>query len=156
MLASFRNRSASSLLMKMQLLTWNNAKPTPGPDTRPASSMVVGAGCRGENPRLRRREKNVLDFPFYRPGVCTYDGIVAFARRAAFCSLASSSRPMRTSPQVPIVSPQRAHLTRLSLVAWSGTMNLLLPQLRHLSGAGSGMALAVHSAQRCCWRLLQI
>src|SRR5437588_4818386 len=28
--------------MKMQLLTWNNAKPTPGPDTRPASSIVVG------------------------------------------------------------------------------------------------------------------
>src|SRR2546430_2336085 len=72
-LAGFRNRSASSLLMKMQLLTWNNAKPTPGPDTRPASSMVVGAGCRGENPRLRRREKNVLDFPFYRPGVYTHD-----------------------------------------------------------------------------------
>ena len=57
--------------MKMQLLTWNNAKPTPGPDTRPASFMVVGAGCRGENPRLRRREKNVLDFPFYRSGVST-------------------------------------------------------------------------------------
>ncbi len=29
-------------------------------------SMVTGAGCRGENPRLRRREKNVLDSPFYR------------------------------------------------------------------------------------------
>src|SRR5436309_9690250 len=42
MLASFRNRSASSLLMKMQLLRWNNAEPTPGPDTRPASSMVQG------------------------------------------------------------------------------------------------------------------
>src|SRR5437667_2590019 len=41
-LASFRNRSASSLLMKMQLLRWNNAEPTPGPDTRPASSMVQG------------------------------------------------------------------------------------------------------------------
>src|SRR5438876_7132784 len=62
-LASFGNRSASSLLMKMQLLRWNNAEPTPGPDTRPASSMVAGTGCRGENPRLRRREKNVLDIP---------------------------------------------------------------------------------------------
>jgi len=41
-LASFRNRSASSLLLKMNLLRWNNAKPTPGPDTRPASSMVQG------------------------------------------------------------------------------------------------------------------
>jgi len=60
---------------------------------------------------------------------------------------------MRTSPQVPIVSPQWAHLTSLSLVAWSGTMNLLLPQLRHLSGAGPGMALAVHSAQHCCLAL---
>jgi len=65
-LASFGNRSASSLLMKMQLLRWNNAEPTPGPDTRPASSMVAGTGCRGENPRLRRREKNVLDIPSYR------------------------------------------------------------------------------------------
>src|SRR5437667_6999876 len=52
--------------MKMQLLRWNNGGPTPGPDTRPASSMVTGAGCRGENPRLRRREKNVLDIPSYR------------------------------------------------------------------------------------------
>jgi hypothetical protein len=68
-LASFRNRSASSLLiMKMQLLRWNNAEPTPGPDTRPASSMVRGTGCRGENPRLRRRKKNVLDIPSYRTG----------------------------------------------------------------------------------------
>ena len=33
--------------------------------------MVTGAGCRGENPRLRRREKNVLDNAFYRSGVCT-------------------------------------------------------------------------------------
>jgi len=67
-LASFRNRSASSLLLKMNLLRWNHAKPTPGPDTRPASSMVTGAGCRGENPRLRRRQKNVLDIPSYRTG----------------------------------------------------------------------------------------
>src|SRR5437667_8853170 len=67
--AGFRNRSASSLLMKMNLLRWNNAEPTPGPDTRPASSMVAGTGCRGENPRLRRREKNVLDIPSYRTGV---------------------------------------------------------------------------------------
>src|SRR2546427_7930535 len=68
-LASFRNRSASLLLLKMNLLRWNHAKPTPGPDTRPASSMVTGAGCRGENPRLRRRQKNVLDIPSYRTGV---------------------------------------------------------------------------------------
>src|SRR5205809_5433964 len=72
-LASFRNRSASSLLLKMQLLRWNNAKPTPGPDTRPASSMVTGAGCRGENPRLRRREKNVLDIPSYRTALVLID-----------------------------------------------------------------------------------
>src|SRR6266852_7264144 len=71
-LASFRNRSALSLLMNMQLLRWSKAKPTPGPDTRPASSMVTGAGCRGENPRLRRREKNVLDIPSYRTGDCTH------------------------------------------------------------------------------------
>ncbi len=33
--------------------------------------MVTGTGCRGENPRLRRREKNVLDIPSYRTGVST-------------------------------------------------------------------------------------
>jgi len=30
--------------------------------------MLRGAGCRELNPRLRRREKNILDIPFYRPG----------------------------------------------------------------------------------------
>jgi hypothetical protein len=32
--------------------------------------MVRGAGCHEINLRIRRREKNVLDIPFYRPGVC--------------------------------------------------------------------------------------
>jgi hypothetical protein len=39
------------------------------PDTRRASSMVRGAGCHEINLRIRRREKNVLDIPFYRSGV---------------------------------------------------------------------------------------
>jgi hypothetical protein len=30
--------------------------------------MLRGAGCREPNPRLRRREKNVLDIPLYRTG----------------------------------------------------------------------------------------
>src|SRR5271157_4919407 len=54
----------------MQLLRWNN-RITQGHDTRRASSMVRGAGWREPNPRLRRREKNVLDIPLYRPGVYT-------------------------------------------------------------------------------------
>jgi hypothetical protein len=33
--------------------------------------MVRGAGCHEINLRIRRREKNVLDIPFYRPGVYT-------------------------------------------------------------------------------------
>src|SRR4029077_8571225 len=49
----------------MPLLRWRN----PGHDTRRASSMVRGAGCREINLRIRRREKNVLDIPFYRSGV---------------------------------------------------------------------------------------
>src|SRR6266705_1767002 len=49
----------------MQLLRWNN----PGHDTTPASSMVRGAGGREPNPRLRRREKNVLDIPLYRTAI---------------------------------------------------------------------------------------
>src|ERR1700693_4006707 len=32
-------------------------------DTRRASSMVRGTGCRETNLRVRRREKNVLDIP---------------------------------------------------------------------------------------------
>ena len=35
--------------------------------------MVRGAGCREINPRLRRREKNVLDIPFYRSGIYTHN-----------------------------------------------------------------------------------
>ena len=66
-LIQFRNGLASSLLTKMQLLRWNN----PGHDTTPASSMVRGAECREINLRIRRREKNVLDIPFYRPGHIT-------------------------------------------------------------------------------------
>jgi hypothetical protein len=31
--------------------------------------MVRGAGCHEINLRIRRREKNVLDIPFYRSGV---------------------------------------------------------------------------------------
>ena len=30
--------------------------------------MVRGAGCREPNPRIPRREKNVLDMPSYRSG----------------------------------------------------------------------------------------
>ena len=48
----------------MPLLRWSN----PGHDTRRASSLVRGAGSRELNSRLRRREKNVLDIPFYRAG----------------------------------------------------------------------------------------
>jgi hypothetical protein len=48
----------------MPLLRWSN----PGHDTRRASSLVRGAECRELNSRIRRREKNVLDIPFYRPG----------------------------------------------------------------------------------------
>ena len=48
----------------MPLLRWSN----PGHDTRRASSLVRGAGCREINLRIRRREKNVLDIPFYRSG----------------------------------------------------------------------------------------
>lgn len=48
----------------MQLLRGNH----PGHNTTRASSMVREAGCREPSPRIRRREKNVLDMPSYRPG----------------------------------------------------------------------------------------
>jgi len=62
-LIQFRNWLASSLLTRCSC--WDGI--TQGHDTTRASSMVRGAGCREPNPRLRRREKNVLDIPLYRP-----------------------------------------------------------------------------------------
>src|SRR5207249_9762483 len=49
--------------------------------------------------------------------------------------------PTRTSPHRPIPAPQSAQVTRLSSVEWSGTTNLLLPHLRHLSGEACVSAL---------------
>ena len=67
-LASFRNRSALSLLMNMQLLRWSKAKPT-GQDTRlERQSYRTRDCCREPSPRFRRRKKNVLDIPSYRTG----------------------------------------------------------------------------------------
>ena len=37
--------------------------------------MVRGAGCREINLRIRRREKNVLDIPFYRSGDYTQNPV---------------------------------------------------------------------------------
>src|SRR5207244_9357641 len=63
-------------------------------------------------------------------------------------ALASLRMPTRTSPQRPIPAPQQVQVTRLSFVAGSGTMNLLLPHSRHLRGA-FGMARAVHPYFLC-------
>src|SRR5438046_1642649 len=67
---------------------------------------------------------------------------------AALFLLASSSMPTRTSPHRPISAPQSVQVTMLSFVEWAGTVSLLLPHLRHLSGEacvsaliGSGMTL---------------
>src|SRR2546428_13485814 len=67
---------------------------------------------------------------------------------AALFLLASSRMPTRTSPHRPISAPQSVQVTMLSLVEWAGTVSLLLPHLRHLSGKagvsaliGSGMTL---------------
>jgi len=57
-LASFRNRSALSLLMNMQLLRWSNAKPeTTGQDTRLERDSYSDKGLDAANhkPRFRRR-----------------------------------------------------------------------------------------------------
>src|SRR5438034_2779025 len=67
---------------------------------------------------------------------------------AALFLLASSRMPTRTSPHRPISAPQSVQVTMLPLVEWAGTVSLLLPHLRHLSGKacvsaliGSGMTL---------------
>jgi hypothetical protein len=68
-LASFRNRSALSLLLHMQLLRWSKAKPeTTGHKTRASLLSDKGLDAANHNPRFRRREKNVLDIPSYRTG----------------------------------------------------------------------------------------
>jgi len=66
-LASFRTRSASSLLMKMHLLRWIN----PRHNTPRASSIANGLDVANQTRASRRREKNVLDMPSYRSGHCT-------------------------------------------------------------------------------------
>jgi hypothetical protein len=63
-LASFRTRSASSLLMKMHLLRWIN----PRHNTPRASSIANGLDVANQTRASRRREKNVLDMPSYRAG----------------------------------------------------------------------------------------
>jgi hypothetical protein len=49
----------------MQLLRWNN----PGAGHQTSVFHGERAGCHEINLRIRRREKNVLDIPFYRLGV---------------------------------------------------------------------------------------
>jgi len=60
---------------------------------------------------------------------------------AALFLLASSRMPTRTSPHRPISAPQSVQVTMLSLVEWAGTVSLLLPHLRHLSGKACVSAL---------------
>jgi hypothetical protein len=63
-LTAFETDRRRRYYVKMPLLRWSN----PGHDTRRASSLVRGAGCREIDLHIRRREKNVLDIPFYRSG----------------------------------------------------------------------------------------
>src|SRR5436189_1388690 len=103
----------------MQLLQWNN----PGQDTRRASSMVRGAGCREINPRLRRRDKNVLDIPFYRSGVCA---TLRFC--FAFCRV--DKRNGDLSPTEASFSPLKLlHIWKLSrlsrFVSWQPLLTAL-------------------------------
>jgi len=60
---------------------------------------------------------------------------------AALFLLASSRMPTRTSPHRPISAPQSVQVTMLPLVEWAGTVSLLLPHLRHLSGEACVSAL---------------
>ena len=48
-LASFRNRSALSLLMKMQLLRWNKAKPKPKARLKTGASLISDKGLDAAN-----------------------------------------------------------------------------------------------------------
>src|SRR5580765_4323539 len=69
----------------MPLLRWSN----PGHDTRRATSLVRGAGCRETDLRIRRRENNVLDIPFYRSG--DYANYPAASRSTRVGSLEGAS-----------------------------------------------------------------
>jgi len=66
-LLSFTNRSASSLLVKMQPLRWNNAKPIPGHDPRPAPSTTErGLDVAEISPPSGRGRSIFLTSTFYR------------------------------------------------------------------------------------------
>ena len=56
--------------------------------------MVRGAGCHEINLRIRRREKNVLDIPFYRSGVYTQNRLVM----SVMAMLRQLARLVRAAP----------------------------------------------------------
>src|SRR6266567_6673164 len=107
----------------MPLLRWSN----PGHDTRRASSLVRGAGCREINLRIRRREKNVLDIPFYR-SIVTSDALVN-APRALTLTVTVPFRPL------PLLSVDEA-------TAWFETRITTLPSVLS-TGSTSTSALLV-------------
>src|SRR4029077_17130609 len=104
----------------MPLLRWRN----PGHDTRRASSMVRGAGCREINLRVRRREKNVLDIPFYRSGVNTHP-MREDVKRKHFSTLSVrprsvlASRPLLLGEDL-VLTPQAPQSTTGSRAAVAG------------------------------------
>jgi hypothetical protein len=90
------------LVKKMQLPRWNNANPTPKQlDARRALSMMTGLDV-AETIRLRWREKNVLDIPFYRTGVSiSLRRLFSFAQQAiVFMFMDASAAAEITSGRV--------------------------------------------------------
>ena len=88
-LASFRNRSALSLLIEDAAAEIEQSKTRnqrARHQTR-ASLISEGTGCREPSPRFRRREKSVLDIPSYRTGLYSHNaGILALRSGGERCS----------------------------------------------------------------------
>ena len=158
-LASFRNQSALSPLMKMQLLRWNKAKPKTTRarhETRASALSEPGTGCREPLPRFRRRENNVLDIPSYRTGdytlcaakrdfernrefIASYfkSGIAPVIRSTALSSAGPMASAMTVPPEVPPAGlgqkPKCAYLMRWRPVSASLMRLYLFSSSRGLS-----------------------
>src|SRR5437588_9180011 len=113
--------------MKMQPLSWNNPR---------ATTPDVFYGERGWmlriKPRLRRRDKNVLDMPLYRSGVCTHYRVTECNRNittAICCHRYCKRRPVKTFAGGALqcggwggCSREAAHLALTGIVCWRCTL----------------------------------
>jgi hypothetical protein len=123
-------------------------------DTRRASSMVRGAGCREINLRIRRREKNVLDILFYRSGDYTHDGTwtkrarphCPLKMRICLGDLAQGRPPAKENPKPSLEVNLPGVLATATATAPNSELQVcLLLNTAHASTASCSAALFTHT-----------